>query len=168
MNLAGLLCQWEWSKVLNVCLNALFVLAVSLCHTSRCWEQKARPHVVSATALRGSKQSSARLNHFTDRIIRAREDYNMCNFYPASPTHPPRFFLSVTFLILFTLWRSSFDRKLVVRYCYGMCGRRGQDKRCHKMSVHRDRIFISREIGVCYLSLLIYSAYCLPPNRGTS
>lgn len=49
MNLPGPLCQWGWSKVLNVCLNAPFVLAVSLCHTSRCWEQKARPHVVSAT-----------------------------------------------------------------------------------------------------------------------
>lgn len=49
MNLPGPLCQWEQSKVLNVCLNALFVFPVSLCHTSRCWEQKARPHVVLAT-----------------------------------------------------------------------------------------------------------------------
>lgn len=49
MHLPGPPRQWEWSKLWNICLNALFVLAVSLCHTSTCWEQKARPHVVSAT-----------------------------------------------------------------------------------------------------------------------
>lgn len=57
--------------------------------------------------LHGSKQSSASLNHFTDRIIRTGEDYNMCNFYPASPTPPcppPNF--SFCYIPLLSLFKS--------------------------------------------------------------
>lgn len=81
----------------------------------------------------------------------------MCNFYPAHQKPPVIF--SVTFLILFTLPRSSFDRKQAVRYCYNMCGRRRQDQRCHKMAVHRQNIHFQRNWCLLFKPTWIYSAY---------
>lgn len=48
-----------------------------------------------------------------------------------------------------------------------MCGRRRQDQRCHNMAVHRSRISFSKEIDVCYLTLLIYSAHSHQTQRSS-
>lgn len=49
-----------------------------------------------------------------------------------------------------------------------MCGRRRQEQRCHNMAVHRSRILFSKEIGVCYLTLLIYSAHFHQTQRSSA
>lgn len=163
MNSPGPPCQWEWRKVLNVCLNALFVLPVSLCHTSRCWEQKARPHVVSATVApwQRAEQCQAKSLH---RLY--RQDWRgllYVQFFILLARKPPWFFfVSVSSFVLL------FQGHLLVGNKWSdndmICVAEG-GKITDAMAVHGSRIFPHFQGNQCLLFNPAHLLCLLPPNR---